>query len=354
VRGTVSTDDAYTQGNIVRVYPLTSGTVVEILAESTQLVEEGEPLARLDRADARLAVERAEAALASAARAVGSRLRERERLRAAAEGARRQLELSEAYLGRRSRLAPGTSITQEELEDRRIKVDIDRAALAAAEAALRSLESLIGPGPPEDDPAIRQARADLLSAWLALERTEIRSPVAGRVARRQAQLGAQASPASPLMVVVPERGLWVDANFKESQLARVRPGQRAEVEVDMLGGGLALEGVVEGLSPGTGSSFSLLPAENATGNWIKVVQRVPVRIAILGTEGGGEAPPLLVGLSCRVKVFLDEAPGPPPAPGPAMESDATQVDLGAKAREADALVALNLGGPGGPPAGGGK
>ncbi|MDR2340347.1 MAG: HlyD family efflux transporter periplasmic adaptor subunit [Deltaproteobacteria bacterium] len=348
-KGTISTDDAYTQGNIVRVYPQTSGTVVEILAESTQLVGEGDVLARLDPTDAALALEKAEGALEQATRAVASRLSERERLRAALDGSRSKLAQSQADFERRRKLAPGTSITREELESRRIQVEIDRASVAAAEAALAATERLIGPGPPEGDPAIREAAAMVLSAWLNLRRTEIRSPVQGRVAKRSVQLGNQVGPSSPLLMVVPETEVWVDANFKESQLAKVVPGQRAEVTVDMLGGGRTFHGVVVGLSPGTGSAFSLLPAENATGNWIKVVQRVPVRIALVGVEGGGEPPPLLVGLSCTVKVFLEET-GKAPDPPPVRSTDATLIDLESKRREVEATIARNLGPRDGPTA----
>ncbi|MDR2405308.1 MAG: efflux RND transporter periplasmic adaptor subunit [Deltaproteobacteria bacterium] len=340
-RGTISTDDAYTTGNIVRIYPQTSGTVVEILADNTQSVKKGEVLVRLDVTDATLALEKAENNLVSATRAVASRLSQRDSLRAQVVASERQLELSQADYDRRRKLAPGTSITREELESYRVQVEVAKATLDAQKASLEASNRLIGLDSPEKDPAIRLAASELLSAWLNLERTSIKSPVNGRVARRSVQLGNQVSPGSPLMMVVGDTELWVDANFKESQLSKVRPGQRAEVRVDMLGGAKTFQGVVAGLSPGTGSVFSLLPTENATGNWIKVVQRVPVRVLIESGQSGG-SPPLILGLSCHVKVYVDETVRSSPPSTWNYESDALQVDMKTKTQDIERTIERNL------------
>jgi membrane fusion protein (multidrug efflux system) len=326
-RGTVSTDDAYTAGNIVRVTPLVSGTVVEAAADATQRVAEGEVLLRLDTSDARLALASAWEDLYSQALNVGSMLAERERLSANLRAAETAVALAQSDYDRRRKLSPGTSVTREELERHRLLALQAGAALEAARAELAANASLLGPGPPEEHPSVMLAAARVERAWLDLARCEIRSPVAGTVARRAAQPGALATPQQPVMTVVQDGRVWVDANFKESQLARIRPGLPARVTVDMLGGRAVYRGVVEGVGAGTGSVFSLLPAENATGNWIKVVQRVPVRITL--DEGDLAASPLILGLSCRVVVDLEGAPASAPprrgrrtdlalAPGPDM------------------------------------
>jgi membrane fusion protein (multidrug efflux system) len=193
---------------------------------------------------------------------------------------------------------------------------------------------------------VKLARVEALSAWLNLERTAVKSPVSGRVARRSVQLGGQVGPSTALMTVVDEGRVWVDANFKESQLQRITAGNRAQVTVDMLGGGKVFKGVVAGLSPGTGSAFSLLPAENATGNWIKIVQRVPVRVLLLEDKDGGDVPPLIIGLSCRVKVFPGEQAEIPDWAGQLLSTDAQGVDLEPFRQELDRVVAENLKGPG--------
>jgi membrane fusion protein (multidrug efflux system) len=302
-RGTVSTDDAYTAGNIVRVTPLVSGTVVGTAADATERVAEGEVIFRLDPADASLALESAWEELFAQALHVRSLVSENVRLTANLQAAERALALAQNDYGRRLRLSPGTSITKEEVERFRLQAEQAEAGMNAARAALETNRSLLGPGTPSEHPAIRLASAHVEQAWLTLERMDIRSPVTGTVARRSAQLGGQASPQQPLAIIVEDGRLWVDANFKESQLSRIKPGMPARVTADMLGGNVVYPGVVEGLGAGTGSAFSLLPPENATGNWIKVVQRVPVRITL--DEGALAENPLILGLSCRVEVDLE-------------------------------------------------
>jgi membrane fusion protein (multidrug efflux system) len=281
-----------------------SGTVIEILADGTQRVGEGEVLARLDKAEYELALNSSLDALKSACLNLKSLKDTREKLVAAIEAREKELALARSDYQRRLKLKKGSSVTAEERERYRIQAEVAEANLEVSKKELLATESLLGKGPLAEHPSVTKAASDAEAAWLKLKRTDILSPVAGKVARRSAQLGAQVSPSAPIMLVAAEEGVWVDANFKESQLKRIKPGMLARVTVDMVGRKEEFRGVVEGLSAGTGSVFSLLPPENATGNWIKVVQRVPVRVT-LDKESLGDSP-LILGLSCRVEVLTEE------------------------------------------------
>ncbi|MDR2460245.1 MAG: efflux RND transporter periplasmic adaptor subunit [Deltaproteobacteria bacterium] len=302
-KGVEITDDAYVTGNIVRVMPQSSGTVVEILADSTQEVSEGQLLVRLDPTDAQVNLDAAWSSLKSAILSVKQLQLSLGSIEANILALEQQLALLDSEYARRTGLRQGSSVTKEEIEKYRIQVEVGKANLEAARENLKATLSLLGPGPIEEHPNILRAAAQVEAAWLTLERSRVKSPVAGKVARRSAQLGGLASPNVPLMLITSLGEIWVDANFKESQLKQIKPGMSAEVTADMLGGRVVYPAVVEGLGAGTGSIFSLLPPENATGNWIKVVQRVPVRITLdpLALEKN----PLILGLSCRVKVFTE-------------------------------------------------
>lgn len=336
-----STDDAYVTGNQVRIAARTSGTVREILVNDTALVQAGQALLRLDSTDATLALAKARADLANAARQASSRLAQRDRLKAAVEMRAREMEMSRNDYARRQRLKTGQSVTAEELERYRDQTAIAEAALTAARHELEITQRLVGDGPLADHPEVRLAAAKMREAWLALDRCEIRSPLAGQVARRTVQVGAQVTPQTPLMVVVPLDQMWVEANFKETQLSRLKPGQRALVKVDLYDGQVVHPARVAGLGAGTGSVFSLLPPENATGNWIKVVQRVPVRLD-LDPETLAEAP-LRLGLSCRAEVLVKKTAGPIPEP-PLVEAAALNPDLRPLEEEIAALINANTGG----------
>jgi membrane fusion protein (multidrug efflux system) len=268
-------------------------------------------LVRLDPTDAELGLERAKSELAQAVRQIRSMEAQRGRLEAVIEARERELALSEAEYKRRQGLRAGTSVTAEELERYLNQTAVARANLEAAQRDLEVTSRLLGPTEAADHPQVALAKVNLKAAWLTLKRCEVRSPAAGRVARRSVQVGVQVDPSVALMAVVPQDQVWVEANLKESQLGRVRPGQKVTVRADMYGGDRGYHGVVAGLSPGTGSVFSLLPPENATGNWIKVVQRVPVRV-ILDPEELAEAP-LILGLSLRTKIDVTSEPGPVPS-----------------------------------------
>ncbi len=307
LRDIESTDDAYTAGNLVRVSPRVSGTVKDIYVDNTQMVREGQVLARLDDADARLALERARSSLADAVRQTQGMMRESERLAAVISLRRTELTRAEGDYDRRRDRKTALSVSAEELSHARDNVAQAAAALRIAEHALQANRALLLNTPLPEQPLVRLRAHQLREAWLNLQRCEIKSPASGQVAKRAVQVGAHANPGDPLMAVVPLDGVWVDANFKEVQIGRMRIGQKARVRADMYGSSVTYSGTVVGFSAGTGSSFSLLPPENATGNWIKVVQRIPVKIALDPGQLGNS--PLLVGLSCSVSVDVRDAGG---------------------------------------------
>ncbi len=354
-----NTDNAYVQGNVIQITPQTGGTVTAILADDTDYVQAGAPLVRLDPADARVALAHAEAALAQTVRQVrtiyvnDAALQEQVRLREAdATRARTDVTRTSDILQRRQKLAGNGAVSQEELHQAQAQHDAARAALAAAEAAiaaareqLASNQALTQGVPLERHPNVLAAAAKLREAYLAERRTVLPAPVAGYVARRSVQLGQRVAAGTPLMSVVPAEQMWVDANFKENQLRNLRLGQPATLTADLYGGKVEYHGRVAGLGMGTGSAFALLPAQNATGNWIKVVQRVPVRIALDPKEL--RAHPLRVGLSMLVDVDTSDRGGPMLAEQPRTEPVAqtgvyADLDRGAEA-EVARIIAANAG-----------
>jgi len=294
------TDDAYVSGNVVQITPQISGTVVAIGADDTQFVKVGQPLVKLDQADARVALDQAEAQLARSVRDVRNLFATSSELAAAVQ--LRQTDLSAALsdLARRKSLAPSGAISGEELQHSMDAVKVAQAALLAAQQQLVANRARVDNTTLGDHPQVRDAAAAVRNAYLTLARTELPAPVAGFVARRNVQLGQRVSPGTPLMAVVPLDQVWVDANFKEPQLAHMRVGQEVRLTADLYGGHVVYHGTVAGFGAGTGAAFSLLPAQNATGNWIKIVQRVPVRIALDPREI--TAHPLQIGLSMKADV----------------------------------------------------
>lgn len=274
------TDNAYVGGNLVNLSSQVTGNVTEIRADETQMAQAGAPLIQLDPADADIALRQADA-----------------------------------------RAAIAVAVKQEEAA---------KAGVSGVSVALH--------------PAVQAAKADYVQAWLAARRNTIVAPVSGYVAKRSVQIGARATPGASLMAIVPLDQLWVDANFKESELKNIRVGQAARVEADMYGSNVAFHGRVVGLSAGTGSAFSLLPAQNASGNWIKVVQRLPVRIALDPTAL--KAHPLRIGLSTTVSVDISNTGGPvlgaamPQAP--VYTTQALKQPLQQAANAADTIIAHNL------------
>jgi len=302
-----TTDDAYVSGNVVQITPQISGTVVAIGADDTQFVKAGALLVQLDRADAKVALDRAEAQLAKTVRDVRAMFATSAQLQAAVEIRRSDLNRAEDDLARRQRLAGSGAISSEDLKHAQGAVNTAKAALLAAQEELAANRAHIDHTTVDDHPDVRSAAARVREAYLVYARTELPAPVSGFVAKRGVQLGQRVAPGMPLMAIVPLDQVWVDANFKESQLANMRVGQAVSLTADLYGSKVEYHGKVAGFGAGTGSAFALLPAQNATGNWIKIVQRVPVRIAL--DRGDLAAHPLQVGLSMQVDVDTHDRSG---------------------------------------------
>ena len=303
-----STDDAYVSGNVVQITPQIVGTVVGIGVDDTEFVQAGTPLVRLDQADARVALDQAEAELARTVREVRTLYATSSQLQALVDQRQTDLAMAHEDLARRERLGASGAVSGEELQHARDAAASTAAALVSAEQQLRAGRARTDGTDLEDHPDVRNAAAQVRSAYLTYSRTILPAPVAGFVAKRNVQLGQRVSPGLSLMAVVPLDEVWVDANFKEPQLASMRAGQRVTLTADLYGHSVAYHGTVAGFGAGTGAVFSLLPAQNATGNWIKIIQRVPVRIALDARELA--AHPLQIGLSMRAEVDTHDRNGP--------------------------------------------
>lgn len=309
-----STDDAYVNGNVIQITPQQGGTVVAIAADNTDVVKAGQVLVQLDPADASVALAAADAQLAKTVRQVRNLFATTDQLQS--NVAMREADLAKAQedLARRERLASSGAIAGEELQHARDLQKIAQAALIAARDQAAANRALVDQTTVENHPDVRNAAGKVREAYLAYARTKLPAPVSGLVAKRSVQLGQRVSPGMPLMAVVPLDQLWVDANFKEAQLQHVRIGQAAKLTADFYGSQVEYDGKVVGLDAGTGSAFSLLPAQNASGNWIKVVQRLPVRIAIDREQLRQH--PLRIGLSMEVTVTVDRGEGATVAAAP--------------------------------------
>lgn len=302
-----STDDAYVNGNVVQITPQISGTVVSIGADDTQFVRAGQPLVRLDQADAKVALDQSEAQLAKTVREVRNMFATSGQMRATVAVRQSDLAMAQKDLARRERLGNSGAISSEELQHARDTVRGTEAALMSAQQALNANQARVDGTTLENHPDVRNASAAVRNAYLTYSRTTLPAPVSGFVARRAVQLGQRVGPGAALMSVVPLDQVWVDANFKEPQLANMRVGQAVTLTADLYGNGFHYHGKVVGFGAGTGSAFALLPAQNATGNWIKIVQRVPVRIALDQHELAEH--PLQVGLSMKVEVSVRDGNG---------------------------------------------
>ncbi|MFV9688523.1 multidrug export protein EmrA [Pantoea graminicola] len=294
------TDDAYVAGNQVQVMAQVSGSVNKVWFEDTDFVRKGDVLVSLDKTDAEQAFEKAQTALASSVRQTHQLMINGKQYQASITLRQTALDQAQADLKRREPLGAANLIGREELQHARDAVATAKAQLDVAIQQYNANQAMILNTSLENQPAVQQSAAELRDAWLALQRTEIRSPMDGFVSRRSVQVGSQITTNTPLLAVVPATNLWVDANFKETQLAGVRIGQPATVVADIYGDDVVYHGKVVGLDMGTGSAFSLLPAQNATGNWIKVVQRLPVRIELNQEDIARH--PLRIGLSTLVKI----------------------------------------------------
>ena len=304
-----STDDAYVAGNLVNIMSQIPGTVTSIRVDDHQEVKAGQLLLTLDPVDAELAYDNAQSKLADTVRSTRRLMAELAQLETAIRIRRIALDQVRDNLERRQVLGARNAVGREELNTARNNFLSAQHALEQAREQRSAVAALLLDTDLARQPAVLLAASAVRERWLALERTRLVSPLAGQVAKRSVQVGQQVAPGRPLMTVVPLNDVWVDANFKEVQLADLRMGQPVTVTVDMYGKSTRYKGEVAGFAAGTGSVFSILPPQNATGNWIKIVQRVPVRIRLDAAELA--ARPLLLGLSCTVKVDISRIDGPP-------------------------------------------
>ena len=295
-----TTDDAYVSGNLVQITPQVAGTVLAIRADDTDYVKSGSTLVELDKADAQATLTQAEAQLAKTVRSVRNLRATSTEGEANVARARSDLRKAEQDLARRRSVESSGAVSGEELQHAVDAVNAARAALDAAQKQLEAQRAMVDRTEVHDHPDVRRAAAQLREAFLAYSRTQVPAPISGFVARRSVQLGQRVAPGNVLMTLVPLEDAWVDANFKENQLAHLRPGQPVMLISDAYGRSVEFHGRVTGFSAGTGAAFALLPAQNASGNWIKVVQRVPVRIALEESELASH--PLQVGLSMVVTI----------------------------------------------------
>ncbi|PUE28509.1 EmrA/EmrK family multidrug efflux transporter periplasmic adaptor subunit [Limnohabitans sp. JirII-29] len=317
----VSTDNAYVMGHVLQITPQITGTVVAIQADETDFVRAGQVLVKLDASDARVALEQAQAQLAQTVRearalfantgALAAQVKLRE---ADVQRAQTDVQRTQDDVNRRAPLVPSGAVSQEEFQHISAQLSAAKSGLNVAQAALDAAKEQFNAGQTqtegtriESHPSVARAAAKMREAYLALQRVNLLAPIDGHIAKRSVQVGQRVSAGAPLMTLVALNQLWVDANFKESQLNELHIGQSAELEADVYGHKVTFHGKVAGLGAGTGSAFSLLPAQNATGNWIKVVQRVPVRIVLDPQELAQH--PLRVGLSMDVTVDTADQSG---------------------------------------------
>ncbi len=316
-----STDNAYVAGNIVQLTPQITGTVLAVGAQDTDFVKAGQALIKLDRADAQVALDQAEAQLAATVRevrgtyatnttlAANVAVREADLARTASD-----IKRAEDDLARRQSLTASGAVSGEELQHAQTALAeaksanaVSQAAVVAAREALAANQSMTEGVSADRHPNVLRAAARVREAYLAVTRAELPAPVTGFVARRNVQVGQRIQPGAPLMAIVPLNEVWVDANFKEVQLRNMRIGQPVTLVADVYGSKVEFHGKIAGLGAGTGAAFALLPAQNATGNWIKVVQRVPVRVALDAKELADH--PLRIGLSMEAEVDVHDQSG---------------------------------------------
>ena len=360
-RNEESTDNAYVQGNVVQITPQVGGTVTALFADDTDFVKVGQPLVQLDPADAKVALDQAEANLAQAVRQVRTLYANNTTLSAQvavreADIARAKTDLARATddLNRRQSLVGNGAVSKEELNHAQSQVAAAQNALSAAQAGvtaareqLASNQTLTEGTRIDSHPSVLVAAAKVREAYLAVHRAALPAPVDGYVAKRSVQLGQRVAAGAPLMSIIPLQQLWVDANFKEVQLRHIRIGQPVKLTADLYGKKVEYTGTVAGLGAGTGAAFALLPAQNATGNWIKVVQRVPVRVELDPKQLAEN--PLRVGLSMEATVNISEQSGKALAdasrPASAVQTEVfAAMDKGAEA-EVHKIIAANAGKP---------
>ena len=342
-----STDDAYVNGNIVQITPRISGTVISITADDGDLVKQGEVMVKLDKSDADVGLQSAGANLANTVRKVRG-------LYSTVTGAQAQvavekvaLQKAQADYSRRRDLAKTGAISSEELSHALDALTAAQSALTTSEQQLQTNKVLVDDTIVASHPDVKAAAAQYRAAYLDDVRTVMVAPVTGYVAKRTVQVGQRVQPGAALMAIVPLHEVWVDANFKETQLDHMRIGQSVEISSDVYGGSVKYKGQVESLGVGTGSAFSLLPAQNATGNWIKIVQRIPVRV-VFTDQSQLEKYPLRIGMSLDTNVNLHDQNGAALSQTPRTEArfstDVYQQELAKADQQIDQIIHANMAG----------
>jgi len=303
----VKTKDAYVQGDLLRLAPQVSGTVTGITRDETQYIARGEPIVRLDPLDSQVALQQAKANLAQTARDVVQLFHSERQAEASVAAQQAQLILANQTLARDRGLLGAHGVSQQDIDRDEESTRSAQAGLRQAQATLASAQAAIAGTQPETHPRVKLAEANLRSAWLANNRTEVLAPVSGFIMRRTVQLGQQVNPGTDMLAMAPLDSVWIDANFKETELEKLRIGQPVTVTADIYGSHFKYHGRVLGLAGGTGAALAVLPPENATGNWIKIVQRLPVRIGLDPQEL--RVHPLFLGLSTTVNVDVHDTSG---------------------------------------------
>ena len=307
IKGFEETEDAYVSGNQVMVSSQVAGNISKINVDNMDPVQAGDVLLELDDTNAKLSFEQAKSNLANAVRQISQLNYTVKQLKSAVRANEIILAQAQGNLNRRVQLVKDGAIDKESFQHAKEAVELAKANLTTSQNQLEANQALLLDDPLSEQPQIQSAVSNLKQAWLNLERTKIRSPIKGYVARRNAQVGQAVSVGGALMAVVTTDQMWLDANFKETQLTHMRIGQPVEIHFDLYGKDKTFNGKVVGIEMGTGSAFSLLPTQNATGNWIKVVQRVPVRIQLDPQQLIEN--PLRIGLSATVKVNVSDSQG---------------------------------------------
>ena len=307
IKGFEETEDAYVSGNQVMVSAQVAGNISKINVDNMDPVQAGDVLLELDDTNTKLSFEQAKSNLANAVRQISQLNYTVKQLKSAVRANEITLAQAQGNLNRRVQLVKDGAIDKESFQHAKEAVELAKANLTTSQNQLEANQALLLDGPLSEQPQIQSAVSNLKQAWLNLERTKIRSPIKGYVARRNAQVGQAVSVGGALMAVVTTDQMWLDANFKETQLTHMRIGQPVEIHFDLYGKDKTFNGKVVGIEMGTGSAFSLLPTQNATGNWIKVVQRVPVRIQLDPQQLIEN--PLRIGLSATVKVDVSDSQG---------------------------------------------
>ena len=302
-----STENAYVSGNMVMVNAQTVGTVEAILAEENQEVKAGQSLVKLSPTDAQVALAQAQAQLAQATRQIQNSFNSAGVANAQLVQAKTAVQTAQDAVDRRSKLVKTGAVSREEYDQARDALTRAQAGYKVAQEQYKTANAQVAGTTTLNHPAIEAAKAAFRNAYINNKRLSVLAPIDGVIAKRNVQVGQQISPGMPLMTIVAASQVWVDANYKETQLAKLRVGQPVELNADVYGSSVKFKGTVQGIGIGTGSAFSVLPAQNATGNWIKIVQRVPVRVTIDPEQL--KQHPLRVGMSMHVVIDTENQKG---------------------------------------------